>query len=141
MTRYWRGRPELNQPNLVKLKKYAQVELDGTSLVYAVMEPVEANLGEILSQGRLSAVETRQIATSLAAALEVLHAHGFVHEHVEPSNVMAVGEVVKLRSDCVREASEGREGDQQKARDVHDFAVVLLQALTQQKTLESASRD
>jgi eukaryotic-like serine/threonine-protein kinase len=137
----WRGVTALNHANLVKLKKYGQVDLDGTSLVYAVMEPVEANLGEILGQQRLTLQETRQIATSLVAALETLHENGFVHEHVEPSNVLAVGEVVKLRSDCIREAPEGEEGRDLKRRDVHDLAVVLLQALTQQKTLEGAARD
>jgi len=136
----WRGVTALNHANLVKLKKYGQVDLDGTSLVYAVMEPVEANLGEILSQQRLTVPEARQIATSLLAALEALHENGFVHEHVEPSNVLAVGEVVKLRSDCIREAPEGEEGRELKRQDVHDFAVVLLQALTQQKTLEGAAR-
>src|ERR1700678_4568553 len=59
----WRGVTALNHANLLKLKKYGQVDLDGTSLLYAVMEPVEANLGEILSQQRLTVPEARQIAT------------------------------------------------------------------------------
>jgi eukaryotic-like serine/threonine-protein kinase len=137
----WRGVEALNHANLVKLKKFGQVTVDETPLVYAVMEPVEANLGEIVSQGRLSVAETRELANSLVSALEALHANGFVHEHVEPSNVLAVGEVVKLRSDCIREAPEGEEGRALKRRDVHDFAVVVLQAMTQYKTLEGAARD
>ena len=137
----WRGIAALNHANLVKLKKYGQVVLDGTSLVYAVMEPVEANLGEIVRERRLTVLETRQIASSLLSALEALHANGFVHEHVEPANVLAVEETIKLRSDCIREAREGEEGRIQKARDVHDYAVVLLQCLTQQRTLEVAARD
>ena len=84
--------------------------MDETSLVYAVMEPVDANLGEILSERRLTELETKQIATSLLAALEALHSNGFVHEHVVPENVLAVGEVIKLRSDCIRETLEGEEG-------------------------------
>jgi len=136
----WRGVSELDHPNLVALKKYGQVMLDETSLVYAVMEPVEANLGEIVRERRLTVLETRQIAFSLLAALEALHKHEFVHEHVEPANVLAVGETIKLRSDCIREASED-DGRRQKARDVHDYGVVLLQCLTQQKTLEGAARE
>ena len=137
----WRGIAALNQANLVQMKKYGQVTLDGTSLVYAVMEPVEANLGEIVCQRRLTVVETKQVAASLLSALEALHANGFVHEHVEPANVLAVGEMIKLRSDCVREAPEGEDGRKLKARDVRDLAVVLLQSLTQQRTLEAAARD
>ena len=137
----WRGVMAMDHANLVKLKKYGQVMLDETSLVYAVMEPVESNLAEILSQRRLTVIETRQVAASLLAALQALHDHGFVHEHVEPANVLAVGETIKLRSDCIREVSEGREGTEQKARDVHDLSVVLLQSLTEQKTLQAAARD
>jgi hypothetical protein len=137
----WRGVAALNHPNLVTLKKYGHVMLDETSLVYAVMEPVEANLGEILRERRLSVLETRQIAASLLAALESLHANGFVHEHVEPANVLAVGETIKLRSDCIREVPEGDDGRRLKVRDVHDYAVVLLQCLTQRRTLDAAARD
>ncbi len=137
----WRGITALHHANLVEMKKYGHVVLDETSLVYAVMEPVEANLGEIVRERRLTVLETRQVASSVLAALEALHANGFVHEHVEPANVLAVGETIKLRSDCIREAPEGEDGRALKARDVHDFAVLLLQCLTQQRTLESAARD
>jgi eukaryotic-like serine/threonine-protein kinase len=137
----WRGIAALNHPNLVKLKSFGHVVVDETSLVYAVMEPVEANLGEILKERRLTELETRQVATSLLAAIEALHSNGFVHEHVEPANVLAVGEVIKLRSDCIRETLEGEEGLALKQKDVRDYAAVLLEALTQQRTLEDAKRD
>ncbi len=137
----WKGVAALDNAHLVKLKKFGQVELDGTSLVYAVMEPVEANLGEILEERRLTAVEAGQLATSLVDALQALHARGFVHEHVETGNVMAVGETIKLRSDCIREAPEGVDGQEARRRDVRDFALVLLRALTQQRTLEGAARE
>ncbi|HEX4577155.1 MAG TPA: hypothetical protein VH117_07365 [Edaphobacter sp.] len=136
----WRGVAALNHPNLVQLKSFGNVLVDETSLVYAVMEPVEANLGEILKERRLTELETRQVATSLLAALEALHSNGFVHEHVMPENVLAVGEVIKLRSDCIRETLEGEEGAALKRKDVGDYATVLLQALTQKRTLEDASR-
>lgn len=137
----WRRIATLDNPNVLKLDEFGQVVLDGTSLVYAVMEPVEANLGEVLSGQRLTVEETRQLAASLVAVLQTLHTHGFVHEHVEAANVFAVGEVVKLRSDCIREAPEGEEGRELKRRDVHDLAVVLLQALTQERTLEASAPD
>src|ERR1700678_2788311 len=69
----WRGVEALNHPNLVKLKKFGHVVVDETSLVYAVMEPVEANLGDILKVRRLTELETKQVATSLLAAIEALH--------------------------------------------------------------------
>ena len=137
----WRGVAALNNPHLLKLENFGQVELDATSVVYAVMEPVDTNLGEVVSQQRLTQPETRQLASSLTSALGALHSHGFVHEHVEPASVLAVGDVVKLRSDCIRESPEGEEGRGLKTRDVHDLAVVLLQALRQSSRLEATTRE
>src|ERR1700744_1321776 len=133
----WRGVEALKHPNLVKLKSFGHVIVDETSLVYTVMEPVDANLGEMLRERRLTEQETRQVATSLLGALEALHSNGFVHEHVAPENVLAVGEEIKLRSDCIRETLEGEEGIALKREDVRDYATVLLQALTQQRTLDA----
>jgi hypothetical protein len=133
----WRGVAALNHPNLVKLKRFGHVVVDETSLVYAVMEPVDANLGEMLRERRLTESETRQVAMNLLAAIETLHSNGFVHEHILPENVLAVGEEIKLRSDCIREALEGEAGVELKRKDVRDYATVLLQALTQQKTLNA----
>jgi eukaryotic-like serine/threonine-protein kinase len=137
----WRGVAALNHPNILKLEKFGQVELEDGSFLYAVMEPVDANLGEVVVQQRLTLPETRQLAQSLISAIESLHSHGFVHEHIEPAHVFAVGETVKLRSDCIREAPEDQEGQELKRRDLHDFAVVLLEALTQHKTLDAAARN
>lgn len=137
----WRGVAALDHPNLVKLKKFGKVELDGAPLVYGVMEPADGNLGEIVSVRRLTVEETREVAESLAGALNALHENGFVHEHVEPGNVLAVGERIKLRSDCIRETPEGDEGVAAKRRDVRDLVTVLLRSLTQRRTLEEAKGD
>ena len=135
----WRQVAEIKQPNLVTLKKYGQTVVDGTPLVYALLEDTDANLGDVLQDRPLTVEETSQIATSLVAALQALHGRNLVHEHIEPANILAVGEVIKLRSDCIREAPEGQEGLDLKARDVHDLATVLLQSLTQQRTLLSGT--
>jgi hypothetical protein len=131
----WTAVAKIEQQNLIKLKKFGQTTLDETALLYAVMEPTDASLADILKDRPLSTKETMQIASSLVPALEALHANHLVHEHIEPANVLAVGEVIKLRSDCIREAPEGAEANESKARDVHALAVVLLQALTQQRRL------
>jgi hypothetical protein len=136
----WRGVQALSHPNILKIERYGQLVLDDTTVVYAVFEPVDANLAEVIAGQRLTVEEVRQLASSLASALEALHMHGFVHEHVEPANVFAVGEVVKLRGDCIRETPEGEGGLNARRRDIHDLAAVLLRALTQAETLEAATR-
>jgi hypothetical protein len=136
----WRGVGALGHPNILKIEQYGQLVLDETTVVYAVFEPVDTSLAEVIAGQRLTVAEARQLASSLASALEALHTHGFVHEHVEPEKVFAVGEVVKLRGDCIRETPEGESGLDAKRRDIHDLAVVLLRALTQAETLEAATR-
>ena len=131
----WHTVANLHQDHLITLRKYGHTVMDGTPLIYAVMEPSESDLAAILRERPLTLEETRQVATSLVAALQALHASGIVHEHVEPANVLAAGDLVKLRSDCIREAPTGPDGDILKAADVHDLAVVLLQCLTQHRTL------
>ncbi len=131
----WSTVSKIDQPNLIKLGKFGQTTLDETALLYTVVEPADASLAEILKERPLSTKETMQVATSLVPALEALHANNLVHEHLDPANVFAVGEVIKLRSDCIREAPEGSEANESRARDVRDLATVLLQALTQQRKL------
>lgn len=132
----WRCVEALSHPNFLKFEHYGQTELDGRPVVYAVFEKVDANLAGVLDEGHLTVKDVTQLACSLTAALDVMHTHGFVHEHIEPRNIFAVGEVVKLRSDCIREAPEGEEGRAAKRRDVRDLAIVILQALTQQASIE-----
>jgi len=126
----WQAVTGLKQDNLLALNKFGVATMDDTALVYAVLEPSEADLSQILAERALTVPEARELAVALVAALQALHSINLVHEHVVPSNILAVGETIKLRSDCIREAPEGPEGDQLRARDVHDLSLVLLHALT-----------
>lgn len=130
---------DLNQTNLVAIKTFGETVVDGTPLVYALMEATDANLAEILEERPLTVEETRQLAASLLPALEALHASDLAHGHLEPVNVFAAGEVIKLRSDCVRHALAGPEGSELKAQDVHDLGVLLRRSLTQRKQQHDAT--
>ncbi|HWE85953.1 MAG TPA: hypothetical protein VG267_13485 [Terracidiphilus sp.] len=127
----WRGVQTLGHPNFLRIDRFGQflIEADGITAVYAVFERVDENLAQVLERGRLSAADAAQIGLSVASALETLHANGFVHEHVEARTIFAVGENVKLRSDCIRETPEGAAGLDARRRDVHGLAVVLEQVL------------
>ena len=135
----WQCVKALGHPNLLKFERFGQTELDGRQVVYAVFEKVDANLAEVLDQVSLSVTDVAQLASSLVAALDVLHTHGFIHEHIEPRNIFAINSVVKLRGDCIREAPEGEEGRVAKQRDVQSLATVLLQGLTQQVSVQGIS--
>jgi eukaryotic-like serine/threonine-protein kinase len=130
----WRAVTQLKQENLLTLQTFGHVVMDDTSLLYAVMEPTDADLGQVLRERPLTTAETRQLAVGLVAALQALHSIGLVHEHIQPVHILAVGETVKLRSDCIREVPAGEEGDALRLRDIRDLALVLLQALTLDRT-------
>ena len=132
----WRCVEALSHPNFVKFVRFGQTELDGRPVVYAVFEKVDANLAEVLDQGHLTVQDVAQLASSLVAALDALHPRGFIHGHIEPRNIFAVGGAVKLRSDCISEAPEGEEGRAAKQRDVRDLAALLLQGLTQRRSVD-----
>jgi hypothetical protein len=138
----WKRVSEVHQENLVVIKRFGETTFEGTPLTYAVMESADANLSDLLKERPLTQAEAVQVATSVVAALTTLHAQGLIHEHIDSSHVVAVGETVKLRTDCVREwalhpddaTSENRRKLIQ--RDVHDLATLLLRALTLETTLK-----
>ena len=131
----WRMVLGMKQEHLLGVLACGQTVLDGTHLVYAVMEPTDMELADVLRERALSGDETRQVALSVADGLQALHEKGLVHEHVEAENVLASGETVKLRSDVVREAPEGAEGERQRSRDVRDLSLLVHQCLTRSRRL------
>jgi eukaryotic-like serine/threonine-protein kinase len=135
----WRGVDALDHPNILRFESYGQVVIDHATLLYAVMEPVDANLGDIIGAQRLTVEDTRQLAISLLSVLEALHAHGFVHGHIEPARVVAVHHTVKLQCDSICDAPEGQQGLKLKQRDVQDLAALILLALTGERDLDAAA--
>jgi hypothetical protein len=135
----WQQVADMHQSNLIGIERFGQTDFDGIAITYALMEANDANLGDVLQERPLTVTETTQVARSVHSALAALHASGLVHEHIEPVNVLAVGETVKLRSDCVRECIADIEFNTPEGcaalrrRDVHDFGVLLLQCLTLEK--------
>ena len=146
MLKRWRQVAEVHQDNLMTIKRVGEVNLEGITVTYALMEPDDANLEDVLKERPLTPAEATQVAKSTLGALSALHANGLVHEHIEPANVFAVGPVVKLRSDCVRECVADVEFptadgcEDLRRRDVHDFGLLLLRCLTLEKTWNPALR-
>jgi TonB family protein len=97
----WQAARELSHPNLIRIVAAGRCELDGTRLLYLVEEYAEENLTQILPERALTAEEARVMLAPVLRALQFLHGRGFVHGHVQPSNIHAIGERVKLASDTV----------------------------------------
>ena len=131
----WNAVRAIDEPSLVKILACNKTVLDGVHLVYAVLEATDAELADLLRERALSPDETRQMAASVVTALAALHAQGLIHEHVEAESVLAKGEEVKLRGDCVREAPDGMEGETLRRRDAHDLAMLVGYSLTQRRDI------
>jgi TonB family protein len=142
--RRWKAARSLNHPNLIRVFEAGRCELEGTALLYVVEEYAEENLSQILPQRALTAEETRGTFPPVLRALQYLHDQGLVHGHIKPSNILAIGDQVKLSSDAVsRDGSEGEKrtsaydppegatGVTSKASDIWRLGMTLVEVLTQ----------
>ena len=119
----------LDHPNLVSITKVGQVRVDNTLVVYALMEPIEQSLSDVLQGQALTADEGREVAEALVGGLTAIHQKGMSHGRVEAASVLATQETVKLRSDCLHLSAAGQ-GD-----DVAGIGTTLFHAFTQRKGL------
>ena len=121
--------------NVVGIEKTGRQRIDDLPLVYAILEPTEENLAEVLRERALTPEETAEITSSLVAGLTAIHEQGLFHGHVDPAFVMASGDTVKLSSDCLQKPAVEARADS-FAQDTGDLGATVFQALTQ-RTLTS----
>ena len=92
----WETAATLSHPNLMKVYTHGRCEIDGVPCLYVVTEYADEVLAEILRERPLSPDETREMLGPALAALAYLHAKGLVHGRLNPSNIMAAGDSLKL---------------------------------------------
>ena len=106
----WETASELTHPNLIRIFAAGRCELEGTAQLYVVEEYAEENLSQILPQRALTAEEARVMLPPILRALQCVHDLGLAHGHIQPSNILAVADQVKLSSDALGVAGERRPG-------------------------------
>jgi TonB family protein len=102
----WQQAAQLLHPHLMRLLTQGRCQIGGAPLLYLVMEYAEENLFEILLQRALTSGETQDLLQSVVDALAYLHGKGFVHGHIQPSNILAQGNQVKLSVDSIRASGQ-----------------------------------
>jgi TonB family protein len=80
--------------------------LEKRDVLYLVMEYAEEDLSQVVGTRALTPGECRQMLPPVLDALGYIHRKGFVHGHIKPSNIMAVGEQVKISCDGLVLAGE-----------------------------------
>ena len=113
----WQAAAQLAHPHLIRIFDSGRCQIDGEKFLYVVTEFAEEDLSQILPHRPLTPGEASDMLPPLLDALSYLHAKGFVQGHIRPSNVLAVGDQLKLSSDQI--VSSGADSDKRR-RDVFD---------------------
>lgn len=105
----WEAIAKLSHPHLMSLFDMGRCEINGASFLYVVTEYAEEDLSQVLPSRPLTAAEATEVLTTLVDVLAFLHAKNLVHARLKPANIMAVGDQLKISSDCLR--ASGKAGD------------------------------
>jgi hypothetical protein len=144
----WLTAADLSHPHLLRIFEAGKCEVDGLHYLYAVMEYADQTLSQILDRRALTEDEAREMLIPTLDALGYLHQKGFVHGHLKPSNIFAVGDVLKISNDTNRVVDdvgegagtlsvyhppEARDGRCSTAGDVWALGITMCEALTRRQ--------
>ena len=102
----WASAARLSHLHLIRLYECGRGTIDGTRLLYVVMEYAEENLAEILPLRPLAPEEASEMLRPTAGTLAYLHQSGFAHGRIRPSNIMAVDNQLKISADGLGKIGE-----------------------------------
>ncbi len=146
----WAATATLAHPHLMRLLYSGRGRVDEIEVLYAVTEYAEENLSQVLPERSLTPAEAKEMLEPVLDSLAYLHRKGFAHGRLKPSNILVVGDQVKLSCDSllaaggprsslatlsVYDAPERANGAVSEAADVWSLGVTLVEALTQHAPL------
>ncbi|MGH9626754.1 MAG: protein kinase domain-containing protein [Bryobacteraceae bacterium] len=103
---YWDQAAPHKHSNLIEIFATGESFAGGRPVVYLVCEHSDDDLSQVIRERALEADEARDVVNAAVAALGFLQRKDLVHGRLKPSNVLAVGERVKLSSDSIVHAGE-----------------------------------
>lgn len=136
----WEVARTLSHPHLMPLFHAARIDVDGEDMLYVVTEYADETLSQILPERPLTPDEAREMLSTVVNALTYLHRRCLTHGHLKPTNIMVVGDDLKLSPDfgwrtrtrSIYDAPEAATGHLAPSADIWSLGVLLVQALTQQ---------
>jgi TonB family protein len=142
----WAAATTLAHPHLMRLFDSGSCQIDDAALLFVVTEYAEEVLSQILEDRPLTPAEANEMLVPVLDVLFYLHGNGFVHGHLKPSNIMVVGDQLKLSRDSLQvvgqlgehiplpgiyDAPERAIGSVSPAGDIWSLGVTLVEGLTQ----------
>jgi serine/threonine protein kinase len=136
---------DLDHPNLLRVLATGRTEVEGEWLAFAVTEPIDETLADVLAERSLTPDETRDMLGEVLNALGWLHSQGIAHGKVNPRNITAVGNTIKL-SGAIRRPDQGHVGtpydppefETTAAGDVWCLGMTMFEALMQRLPSDAA---
>jgi serine/threonine protein kinase len=150
----WEKAKALSHIHLMRVLEAGRCAVEGTDVVYVVMEHAEKVLSKFLPEKPLQAHEARNIFEPVLEALSYLHENGIVHGHIKPSNILVSGGELKIsvdnflvadgvpkppRKPGIYDAPEVAAGMMIAAADVWSVGISLVEALTQRPPSRDAA--
>jgi len=140
----WKRAGGLTHPHVLRLFAWGGCQLDGLPYLYNVTEYADQTLAQLLQHRALTEDEAREMLPPILDALAFLHGRRLVHGQLKPTNILVVGDQLKLASDTIRRVREGkmgrdtptlyespdRQGTYSTAGDIRALGVTLFEALT-----------
>src|SRR5437763_8445480 len=141
----WRELVTLSHPNLLRVFHAGHCQMSGARWLYLAMGYAEENVDQVLPVRPLSMTEVGDLLPPVVDALAYLHSQNFVHARIEPSNICAVKNQLKLSVDSVHpvaqafkpssltayDAPESEVGNLSPAADIWSLGMTLVAAFDQ----------
>jgi TonB family protein len=139
----WKRAGNLAHPRLLRMLEWGGCQLDGLPYLYVVMEYADQTLAQLLLHRALTDDEAREMLLPILEALAFLHGRSLTQGNLKTTNIMVVGDQLKLASDTIRRVGEGgklapmrshsleeQERSGSTADDVRALGMSLFEALT-----------
>ena len=122
----WRRVARLENTHILRVLDSGEASIADNPVLFLVTEEPDDILASVLAERPMTEAETREVAESLADALDALHRNGLAHGNLGPGTVFAVGNQIKISGDGVIMSP-----DASAAGDVRALGLTLVACLTQ----------
>jgi eukaryotic-like serine/threonine-protein kinase len=151
-TAAWESTRRCQDQHLAAPLGAGQTQVEVATLAYVVLKRPDETLDAAVRERALTKEEAGDVLLALIRGMDELHSHGLVHGCISPEQILALGESIKLSTECVRRAGVAPTLQLPRARyrapesvganvtasaDIWCMGATLVEILTQQRCEEN----